>query len=271
MVFEVTQSLAITMHGFQNILKTRFNVEFLALNKDENKRVFGIKKKKFPNIPAFDDSYSEIIEELELHIYPIEIETDLEGNFLEILNYNKWLKNWELKTDSSHLKFQDSQNAKNIRNNYFETLKDKQKFIENRFKEPFWNLLFFNPPLDKVNNQDLGTSLNWNLMSIGLLNCTGRTELKNTSSEEVVIYFESRQKITEEIIEKLKTKTNLNDVNWEDLKTNLQVGATFNTFEKKVKSKKALFELIIEGEPSYVEETVINFKKADPVEPKEVL
>jgi hypothetical protein len=271
MVFEVTQSLAITMHGFQNILKTRFNVEFLALNKDENKRVFGIKKNKFPNIPASDDSYSEIIEELDQYIYPIEIETDLEGNFLEILNYSKWLKNWELKTESIHLKFKDSQNAKNIRAKYFETIKDKDKFIENRFKEPFWNLLFFNPPLDKTNSSDLGTALNWNLMSIGLLNCSGRTELKNTSSEEVVIYFESRQKISEEIIEKLKTKTNLIDVNWEELKSNLQVGATFNTFEKKVKSKKALFELVIEGGFSYVEETVINFKKTEPLEPKEVL
>ncbi len=271
MVFEVTQSLAITMHGFQNILKTRFNVEFLALNKDENKRVFGIKKNKFPNIPAFDDSYSEIIEELDLYIYPIEIETDLEGNFLGILNYSKWLKNWELKTESIHLKFADSANATSIRNQYLETIKDKEKFMQSRFKEPFWNLLFFNPPLDKANNVDLGTSLNWNLMSIGLLNCFGRTELKNTSTEEVVIYFESRQKISDEIIEKLKTKTNLIDVNWEDLKANLQVGATFNTFEKKVKSKKALFELVIEGGFSYSEETVINFKKTEVVAPTQEL
>jgi hypothetical protein len=43
----------------------------------------------------------------------------------------------------------------------------------------------------------------------------------------------------------------------------LQVAATFDTVQKKMKSKKALFELIIEGVFSYVEETDLILKTID--------
>jgi hypothetical protein len=263
MVFEVTQSLVITMNGFQNVLKTRFSVEFLSLNKAEDKRVFGIKKNKAPAIYIADDNYLEVLEDLELQTYPIEIETDLEGNFLRMLNHKKWLKDWELKTANIHKEYESFENVKDIRNKFNEVIKDEKKFMANRFKEPFWNLLFFNPPIDDNNHSDIGTSLNWDLKSIGAINCIGRTELKNPTDEEVIIYFESKQKLTETIIEKLKLKTGVIDLNWEDQKVNLQVGSTFNTIEKKIKSKKSLFELVIDGVFSYVEETNINFKKSE--------
>ncbi|WP_310555417.1 hypothetical protein [Flavobacterium sp.] len=263
MVFEVTQSLAITMNGFQTTLKTRFNVEFLSLNKAEDKRVFGIKKNKAPSISIADNNYLEVLEELELQTYPIEIETDLEGNFLRILNHKKWLKDWEQKTATIPDGYEDSENVKDIRNKYYEVIKDEAKFVESKFKEPFWNLLFFNPPIDSENDPEIGTSLNWNLKSIGSTKCTGRTQLKNSTDEEVIIYFESKQKLSDDIVEKLKSKTGIIDLNWEDRKVNLQVGATFNTVEKKIKSKKALFELVIDGIFSYAEETIINFKKSE--------
>jgi hypothetical protein len=261
MIFEVTQSLAITMNGFQTTIKKRFDVEFLALNKAENKRVFGIEKKKSPSISINNNEFLDVIEELDLQTYPIEIETDLEGNFIKMLNHKKWLKNWELKTETIAEKFEDSQNVKYIRDQYLEIVSDEEKFIKYRFKEPFWNLLFFNPPIDAGNKPNIGTAINWTLISLGHVECEGRTELKNPSDEEVTIFFESKQKLTEDIIESLKSKTNIEEINWEEQKTSLQIGSVFNTIQKKLKNKKALFELVIEGVFSYVEETVINFKK----------
>jgi hypothetical protein len=261
MIFEVTQSLAITMNGFQTTEKTRFDVEFLVLDKAENKRVFGINKKKTPSI-SINDNYLEVIEELDLQTYPIEIETDMQGNFLKMLNHKKWLKNWEQKTENITEKFQDFENVKYIRDKYLEIVSDEQKFIKYRFKEPFWNLLFFNPPIDVTNKPNIGTSLNWNLKSISPVDCEGRTELKNPADEEVTIFFESKQKITPEIIEILKLKTGVHNIEWEEQKTNLQIASVFNTIQKKLKNKKALFELIVEGAFSYIEETNINFKRA---------
>jgi hypothetical protein len=261
MVFEVTQSLAITMNGFQTTEKTRFDVEFLVLDKAENKRVFGINKKKTPSI-SINENYLEVIEELDLQTYPIEIETDLQGNFLKMLNHKKWLKNWELKTATIAEKFEDSENVKYIRDKYLEIVSDEQKFTKYRFKEPFWNLLFFNPPIDVTNKPNIGTLLNWNLKSIGFTECEGRTELKSPSDEEVTIFFESKQKITQAIIEKLELKTGVQNINWNEQKTNLQIASVFNTVQKKLKNKKAIFELVIDGAFSYIEETIINFKKA---------
>jgi hypothetical protein len=263
MVFEVTQSHTITMNGFQTSKKTKFDVEFLVLNKSENRRIYGIRKERITNVPFSDNNHLKILEDLEWHCYPIEIETDMEGNFIKMLHHKKWLKNWEQKTQLLNLEYRDEDYLKEIRNKFYEIVKDEEKIIENRFKEPYWNLLFFNPPIDQVNHPDLGTSLQWNIKSLGTIPCVGRTKLRNSDTDEVLIFFESLQKLTPEIIKEMKTKVDFPNVVWEDQKVNLQVGTTFNTAEKKLKDKKAFFEFRIEGHFSYVEETIINFKRRD--------
>ncbi len=263
MIFEVTQSHTITMNGFQTIKKTKFDVEFLVLDKAENRRIYGIRKDRIINVPFSENNYLKILEDLEWHCYPIEIETDLEGNFIKILNHKKWLKNWEQKTLLLNHEYRDEDYLKELRSKFHEIVKDEQRLVENRFKEPYWNLLFFNPPIDPANQPDLGTELKWNIKSLGTIPCIGRTKLRNPETDEVLIFFESLQKITPNIIQEMKTKVDFPDVIWEDQKVNLQVGTTFNTVEKKLKDKKAFFEFRIEGHFSYVEETIINFKRRD--------
>jgi hypothetical protein len=263
MIFEVTQSHTITMNGFQTSKKTKFDVEFLVLVKAENRRIYGIRKDKIINVPFSDNNYLKIIEDLESHIYPIEIETDLEGNFIKMLNHRKWLKNWEQKTQLIHKEYKDEEYVKEIRNKFYNVIKEESAVIENRFKEPYWNLLFFNPQIDQANQPELGTELAWNIKSLGSIPCVGKTKLRNTNPDEVLIFFESVQKLTPDIIVEMKAKVDFPDVIWEDQKVNLQVGTTFNTAEKKLKDKKAFFEFRIEGHFSYVEETIINFKRRD--------
>ena len=108
MVFEVTQSLTITTNGFQTSIKTKFEVEFLVLEKSGERRIYGIRKAKVATIPISDNNYLQIAEELEWQTYPIEIETDLDGNFIKMLNHKKWLKNLEQVTQSLIEEFDNS-------------------------------------------------------------------------------------------------------------------------------------------------------------------
>lgn len=266
MVFEVTQSLTITTNGFQTSIKTKFDVEFLVLEKSGERRIYGIRKAKVATIPISDNNYLQIAEELEWQTYPIEIETDLEGNFIKMLNHKKWLKNLEQVTQSVIEEFDNSENVKEIRNKYLQVAKNEENFIQSKFKEPYWNLLFFNPPIDHENNPDIGTKLNWDIKSVGNIECMGRTKIKNPTSRDIIINFESKQSLPQNVIDQMEANIKLLNVDWESQKVNLEVSATFDTMEKRMKSKKALFEFQILGIFSYVEETTINFRRKD-VEP----
>jgi hypothetical protein len=265
MVFEVTQSLTITMNGFQSSIKTRFEIEFLIHEKTEDKRIYIIKKAKVATLPISDNDNLKVVEELEWHTYPIKIATNLEGHFFGMLEHEEWLGNWEKNTQSIIKEYGNSANVKDIWNKYYEVAKDEKAFVANKFKEPFWNLLFFNPPIDNANQPDLGTTLNWNIKSIGIMPCVGKTKVRNPDASDVVIYFESQQRVGQDIIEGLESKARLQNVRWDDQKGVLQVASTFDTVQRKLKSKKALFEFIIKGHFSYVEETVIEFKRIDQV------
>ena len=129
MVFEVTQSLTITTNGFQTSIKTKFDVEFLVLEKSGERRIYGIRKAKVATIPISDNNYLQIAEELEWQTYPIEIETDLDGNFIKMLNHKKWLKNLEQVTQSVIEEFDNSENVKEIRNKYLQVAKNEENFI----------------------------------------------------------------------------------------------------------------------------------------------
>ena len=258
MIFEVIQSLTISINGHQSSLKTNFEIDFEIQEKTNSERIYIIKKDKATNIDDNENSHLVILEQLEWFTYPLKIATNLEGNFLRMLDHKKWLTSWEQKAQLLLDEYDNLENLKDIRDKYYEIVKDELKFTANKFKEPFWNLLFFSPPVDNVNNPDLGTILNWNIKSIGNLPCVGRTIIKNPASEEVIIYFESEQKITHNIVQTMQSK--LQDVKWEEQKINLQVIANFDTTERKLKNKKAIFVFIIGNAFSYIEETNLVLK-----------
>ena len=258
MIFEVIQSLNISVNGHQSSLKTNFEIDFEIQEKTNSERIYIIKKARDTKVDNNDNSHLVILEQLEWFTYPLKIATSLEGNFLRMLDHKKWLDNWKHNVQLLLDEYDNLENLKDIRDKYYEIVKDEQLFIANKFKEPFWNLIFFSPPIDNVNKPDLGTTLNWNVKSIGVLPCVGRTIIKNPASEELIIYFESEQKITHNIVETMQSK--LQDVKWDEQKINLQVEANFNTQHRKLKNKKAVFEFSISESFSYIEKTVINVK-----------
>ena len=260
MIFEIIEEVTIIANGFQNNLKTRFIIDFSLLHKTEDNRIYSIKKEKINTISVYDNNLSKIISELEDYNYPIKIKTDYKGDFLEIYDHENWLVDWYNRTNDILIKYDNSQDVIDIRERYYEMLKDKELFTKSKFKEPYWNLFFFNPPLDNVNNLDIGTILNWNIKPVGLISCKGRTTILDPRSRDAIITFDSNQKISEEIIEFLKQKTKKTEIKWDEEKVKVTTESHFNTVENKIKKKRAHFSFFINEVISYKEEIIITLK-----------
>lgn len=259
MVFEIIEETNILMNGFQKKLKTRFNIDFSLHNKTEDERIYIINKERINTIPVQDNAFLKILEEFETLNYPIKIKTDYKGHFMEIYDHENWTIEWDKKADELIEELGDLENAKEIKANYFEIIKDQELFTKNKFKEAYWNLFFFNPPIDNVNVSDIGTTLDWNIKAIGSIPCVGRTAILNPGSKVTIIAFDSTQRVTPNIIEVLKPKIKA-DVRWDEQRVKLHTELHFDTIEKKVKKKTAYFNFSIKDVVSYTEEIIINLK-----------
>lgn len=259
MVFEIIEETSILMNGFQKEIKTRFTIDFSLYNKTEDERIYIINKEKINALPVQENAFLRVIDELETLNYPIKIKTDYKGHFIEIEDHESWLVDWNIKANKLIEKFDDFEKAKEIKEYYFNLIKNKSEFTANKFKEPYWNLFFFNPPLDNVNLPDIGTSLVWNIKAIGSIPCVGRTTVLNPGSREILIAFDSYQRVTNAIIETLKPKIR-RDVKWEEQTVKLRTETHFDNVEKKIKRKAAYFQFHIKEEIRYTENITITLK-----------
>ena len=260
MNFEVKQSLVININGTISKSETSFIVGFEMKMKTNSERVYSIDKENINKVLSDKNTHLMLLDELECLTYPIEIATDFQGDFLKIQDHQKWLSNWEDNSLKLIEKYDSLENAQDIRDKYYAILSDEKTFTSNKFREPFWNLLFFNPPFDNVNKPDLGTTLQWYIKSIGLIPCKGRTKIINPASKQVIIHFESQQQLTDAIIEAMQSKAKFQNIKWDKQKANLQVESEFDTIVRKIKNKTAVFELVIAENFSYFEKTVIDIK-----------
>ena len=259
MVFEIVEEVNIQTNGFLKKEKTRYVISFVLFNKTEDERVYVINKEKINTIPIQANEFLSIQEEFENLNFPIKIKTDYKGHFAGLHDYEKWLSEWDLKAEELIVKHQDPERARSVKNKYFDVIKDEDFFTKNKFKQPSWNIFFFNPPIDNVNLPDLGTILNWNIQAIGTIPCVGRTAVLNPEAKEIIISFDSTQKLSINIIETLKPKIKA-DIRWDEQRVKLHTESHFDTVEKKVKKKTAYFQFLIKDIISYTEEVTITLK-----------
>ena len=261
MIFQVEHSTAITISGYHSTTKSRFEIEFQLLEKSSQENIYLVKKNTRNEILFEENDFLKVIDALEWHTYPIKIAIDKSGNFLKIVDYNNWLENWEEKTESITEEYDQCENVKDIRRQFFQTLQDEKKFIANKFKEAYWNLFFFNPPLDHRDNPDLGTNINWHIKSLGLLNCVGRTRILNPVPTVIDICFESKPTVSQEIKDSINKKLNFTNFDTTKQTITLNTITNFDTTTRKINNKKAIFNFIIDGYVSYNEEVTITMKK----------
>lgn len=259
MIFEIIEETTILMNGFQKETKTRFNIDFSLFSKTEDERIYIINKEKIHTIPIQENAFLRIVEELETLNYPIKIKTDYKGHFVEIFEHEKWLEEWDSRAQELIEKFDYFDKAKDVKEYYYNIIKDREVFTKAKFKEPYWNLFFFNPPIDNVNLPDIGTTLKWNIKAIGQIPCIGRTTILNPGSKDIIISFDSYQRLTHNIIDLLKPHIK-RGIRWEDQTVKLHAESHFDNVEKKIKRKSALFQFLINEEIRYIEKINITLK-----------
>ena len=260
MIFEIVEEVSILMNGFQKESKTRFNIDFSLYNKTEDERIYIINKERIHTLPIQENAFLKVVDELEALNYPIKIKTDYKGHFLEIEDHENWLLEWNQKAEKLLIDSPDFDKAREVKEYYYDLIKDQETFTKIKFKEPYWNLFFFNPPIDNVNLPDIGTILNWNIKAIGIIPCVGRTSILNPGARDIIISFDSYQRVSHNIIEVLKSKIS-RDIKWEEQTVKLHTESLFDNVEKKMKKKSAYFQFLIKDEIKYIESVTIVLKK----------
>lgn len=136
-------------------------------NEDQTKNWLVDKIEDAP-LPS-ENSFMEILHELEKSSYPVKIKVDEKGVFLNAAEHNRNVENWKQKTAGIQEKYQ---NADIFRNQYLAAMEDENIFYGNKLKEPFWNLLMFAPSYVD-NGGKTNEAFTWNIKGIGDIECPG--------------------------------------------------------------------------------------------------
>jgi hypothetical protein len=258
MTFEITHKINTIVNDIAKEIQTSFNVEFLALEKKSTFNTYEISKTKVINNPGHENTYLTFLENLEQLTYPIKIQTTTQGKFVKLIEYKEWLERWEENTAILMEEYDGNKNAQDILERFNLNVYDEKTFTKNKFKEPFWNLIFFNPEVDE--EQSSNTAIGWNIKSIGNLECVGKTKFVISDAGESLLCFESQEVLNEKCTEMINFITNNKD-NKKEYVTNLEVITALDTSHKKIKYKSALFEIQTDTLFQYKEETFLNIKR----------
>jgi hypothetical protein len=155
--------------------------------------------------------------------------------------------------------YDGNKNAKDILEKFNLNVYDEQTFPQNKFKEPFWNLIFFNPQVDEE-GQSNNTAINWNIKSIGNLECIGKTKFVVSDVGESLLCFESQEAVNMKCTEMINFITG-NKPNQKQYVANVEITTTLDASHKRVKCKKATFEIQTDTLFHYKEEIFLNIKR----------
>lgn len=216
--------------GFHSSCK--LNIQEIE-NEDHTKNWL-IEKIEDAPLPS-ENSFMEILHELEQRSYPVEIKVDEKGVFLHAADHKKHIENWKQKTSGIQEKYQ---NAEVFRSQYLTILEDEELFYKNKLREPFWNLLFFAPSYvdNGGKNQE---SITWNIKGIGNIECSGtiNAEQRDYGFDA---FFTSETIVPENIKEEINKKYLHQAVQY---KAKLTIQMEYNSPKKQYSKKKADFTL----------------------------
>ena len=259
MTFEITHKIKTIVDDNVKEIQTSFDIEFFILEKKSNFNTYEISKTKVVNNPSHENTYLTFLGNLDQLTYPIKIQTTSQGEFVKMVEYKEWLERWEENTAALMEEYDGNKNGKDILERFNLNVYDEKTFIQNKFKEPFWNLIFFNPEVDEE-GQSNNIAINWNIKSIGNLECIGKTKFVVSDSGESLLCFESQEAVNKECTEMINFITG-NKFNHNQYATNVKVITTLDSFNRKAKHKSAIFEIQTDTLFYYKEETFLNIKK----------
>jgi hypothetical protein len=213
-------------------------------NEDQTKN-WMIEKIEEAPLPS-ENSFIEILHELEQNSYPVTIKVDEKGVFLNAVDHQKNIERWKQKTNGIHEKYT---NSEVFIDQYLTAMEDEHTFYTNKLKEPFWNLLLFAP--DYVDNGgENQESIIWNIKGIGNIECNGiiRAEQRDYGFDA---FFTSKTVLPTNIKEEINKKYGCQAGQYN---AELGIQMQYNSQKKQYAKKKADF-ILSDGDKIVYQET----------------
>ncbi len=259
MTINTTSEVNMTIKGYQKSVKTKNTYHFELYSKTDDTRTYLINK-DFDLFLNFNESeYYKIKNRFENFLFPLKIEVDYKGNFVKIVDKENWIAQWEEKSNLVVEKAKNQKKALDIKAEFLEAINDDNYFPDVKMKEGFWNLFLFNPQLDDVNNEDLGTNINWHVKNLNLINFKGRTTLRTsyTTNNIEIVFSNSNLELEPEMIDLIRNRFNLEETVPIKNEIKFDYISIFDPQNKKLKSKKALIDIHVTNLLHYNEEILI--------------
>jgi hypothetical protein len=232
MIYKIEENISFRSNDFHKEMKTNFNFDVELYDRNKEEKFYLVNRKNFNTTQEIDNNFVKLLSDLETINYPIKVKTDTNRKLIAIEDFKNWLNEWKEKANKVCENYGNEDNIKELINNYYSIIQNEEVFIKNKFKEPFWNLFFLKFGLE---------SLEWNIKSIGSINCFGETKTVRPEPGKSISIFKSSQPISELIIEKLKQSTTIEKADWYNEKIELTVESHTDFVEQKKQFKKSNF------------------------------
>jgi hypothetical protein len=260
-VYQVDQVLETLLNGVATKTATTFDFEYFCHNQKENTIVIVIKKHSALALPGTENNFLELLQQFEAYTYPIAVEVSKHGDFIHIVNHKNWLENWNKNTLAFLEQHSYSEEATDLQQQFYEIVKDENVFAKNKFKEPFWNLFFFNPAFDIKHLTPSAADITWDIKTFGPIAFQGTIQCTNTNGRTATTRFEATQPPDTALAETLQSMLQLPGTGWQQQAAKLEIVTEFDLMYDRLQQKSAILEFTIGSHFSYLEKTIITLKK----------
>lgn len=261
-IYKISHIRKIVIDNYPRSIESDFKIEIRCIEYNNDNKVWEVNKTNpvIKNIDEKDNSL-RLLKTLESFTYPIQVKVDACGNFIELVDHKKWVENWRIKAKTLAQEEYDVNGNLDIFQQFFEIIRNEQKFLENKNKETFWKLLFLNFKIAVPVDADFAGKemVTWDLMQLGAKHLKG-SATGNIEGKNFIQHFRSRELLGKETIEDAVALYNLKTVY--DLYSptiQLDIHTVIDDASRMLISKNAVLDLIIEDQLKYKEEINIVF------------
>lgn len=261
-IYSVKHIRTIVIEKYPRTIESDFTIELKYVDDKEDSRIWEINKTE-PVIKNIDekDKSLQLLKTLEAFTYPMKIKVDVCGNFIELVDHSDWVEGWRVKAKKLAREQYDVDGNLDMFQQFYEIIRDSQKFLENKSRESFWKLLFLNfkiaVPLDA--GYAGKESFFWDLMQLGKKQLKGKAT-GYVSDNKFIQHFKCKELLDKEIIKRAIDIYGLKPVyDMYAPSINFTIDTITEEGSRKLISKKAVLNLMIEDQLNYKEEISIVF------------
>jgi len=259
-IYNVRHTKQVIIDNYPKHITSDFKIELSCFKHEEDMMMWQIDKKDLNISDLIDEQGSlALLKKLEDFTYPIFVQTDQCGNFIEIINHKNWVENWRLKAKEHATQNYDVNGNLEIFQKFYEIILNEKLFLNNKNSEAYWKLLFLNfsiaVPIEK--EYFYKDSFFWNIMQLGPIEIKGRSN-GYLSGTDFIQHFTSKKNADLKLIEKVKDAYDLQQP-YDSYSSQLEfeITTTTGSSSRELRSKRATISFTIEQQFSYKEDISI--------------